>query len=156
MIRKATSDDIASLQSIADNPPAYFERCIRERDVLIISAQDGRDAGYAMLNRMPHYTLYRRLGAPEIQDVHVMPAYRQQGLAQALIRHCETVAKAEHCSHIGVSVALHAGFGPAQRLYFKMGYAPDGFGVTYDRDPVTAGEFRPVDDNLCLMLIRAL
>ena len=37
-----------------------------------------------------------------------------------------------------------------------LGYVPDGSGATYDRLTVAGGEIRPVDDNLCLMMIKAL
>ena len=50
----------------------------------------------------------------------------------------------------------HSGFGAAQRLYCKLGYIPDGNGVTYDREAVRAGDMRAVDDLLCLMMVKAL
>ena len=57
---------------------------------------------------------------------------------------------------MGISVALGASYGPAQRLYATLGYMPDGNGVTYDRMAVGFGEMRPVDDDLCLMMVKDL
>ena len=164
-IRKATASDLSALNGLIEalgykKEPGYFETCLAEQDegrrlVFIVSA-GGRDVGYGMLNWRPQYALYRRLDIPEIQDLRVLPADRQQGAGSALIEHCESVARAKGCTQIGVSVALHKDFGPAQRLYVKRGYVPDGYGVTYDRASVASGEIRPVDDNLCLMMVKTL
>ncbi len=139
----------------------YFATCLQEqaagrRAVLIAVQQDGVLAGYGMLNWMPLYPLYRKLGVPEIQDVNVVPERRRRGVATALIRHAEISARAQGCAHIGISVGLNADYGPAQRLYVKLGYMPDGHGVAYDRQTMAFGEVRPLDDNLCLMMIKSL
>jgi GNAT superfamily N-acetyltransferase len=164
-IRRADIADLESLQVMAGlmnagKEPGYFGTCLGEqaegrRDLFIIAA-GGTDAGYVMLNWRPQYALYRRLNMPEIQDLNVVPAMRRRGLAAALIRHCEETARARGCAQVGISVGLYADYGAAQRLYVRLGYVPDGFGVTYDRETVRPGEIRPVDDNLCLMLVRDL
>lgn len=166
-IRQAQASDIPALYDMLAalgfyKGAGYFERCLDEqaqgrRQVFI--ARDGNpegDIGYGMLNRHPQYALYKRLGIPEIQDLNVVPSARRQGAASALIAHCEQVAMEAGAEYIGISVGLYADYGPAQRLYVKLGYMPDGFGVTYDRQQVRAGEMRPVDDNLCLMLLKPL
>jgi GNAT superfamily N-acetyltransferase len=164
-IRRAEIEDLQGLQVMAGAmgkvvEPGYFGTCLSEqaegkRDLLVIAAQ-GADAGYGIINWAPQYTLYRKLGMPEIQDLNVLPAFRRRGVAAALIGYCEDQARARGCTQMGISVGLHSAFGAAQRLYVRLGYMPDGFGVTYDRETVGAGEVRPVDDNLCLMLVKAL
>ena len=116
----------------------------------------GKDCGYGMLNWRPQYSLYKKLAVPEIQDINVLSQFRQQGVATEIIRKCEMISRHAGCSHVGISVGLYKDFGPAQRLYVKLGYKPDGNGVTYDRQAVTAGEVRPIDDGLCLMMIKEL
>lgn len=164
-IRRADTADLDVLQVLAGamgntREPGYFGTCLTEqaegRRLLYIVACNGADAGYGMLNWHPQYPLYRRLNMPEIQDINVLPAFRRRGLATALIRHCEDEARARGCAHMGIAVGLYADYGAAQRLYVRMGYVPDGFGITYDRETVRAGDFRPVDDNLCLMMVRDL
>lgn len=160
-IRQATSAEIPALYALVDalgfhKEADYFERCLAEQRQVFIAALDGQDTAYGMLNWQPQYALYKKLGIPEIQDLNVIPNARRQGIAQALIAHCEMLAAERRCEHIGISVGLYADYGPAQRLYTKLGYMPDGYGVTYDRQPVTPGEIRPVDDNLCLMMVKHL
>jgi len=111
------------------------------------------DKGYAVLNDQPKYSLYARLNIPEIQDIFVLPDARQQGIATHLIEYCESICTADM---IGISVPVSPQFGPAQRLYNKLGYQPDGNGVTYDREPVVNDSTVKVDDQLCLMLIKDL
>lgn len=165
-IRQAISDDIPALDAIAlaqnsRKEPDYFARCLEEqaagrRLVFVAGQEEAAPTGYGMLNFNPQYALYKRLGIPEIQDLNVVPEARKQGLATAIIHRCETVARERGCEHMGISVGLYPDYGPAQRLYVKLGYIPDGYGVTYDRQTVRPGEMRPVDDDLCLMMIKQL
>lgn len=117
-------------------------------DVFYIAGQ-----GYAVLNHRPKYALYQRMNIPEIQDVFVLPNARGKGVATALITYCE-----QHCQGdmIGISVPVSPKFGAAQRLYSKLGYQPDGNGVTYDREPVSHDSRVKLDETLCLMMIKDL
>lgn len=57
---------------------------------------------------------------------------------------------------IGIGVGLYADYGAAQRLYPKLGYRPDGRGITYREHPVAPGSSVPVDDDLVLWMTRRL
>jgi GNAT superfamily N-acetyltransferase len=149
-----------SLQLRQVKEPGYFERNFAEQEagrrVIFIASMEGADAGFCILNWEPKYWLFKKQGIPETQDLNVLPAYRKRGIGTAMIRHCEELAKARGCTVMGISVGLDGSFGPAQVLYTKLGYIPDGQGVTYDRKPVSAGEFKAVDENLCLMMAKSL
>lgn len=140
----------------------YFARCLERQEagellVLIAALEDsGQDVGYCVLNWNPKYALFKKLGIPEVQDLNVLPAYRRQGIGRAMILHCEELAREKDYEEMGIGVGLDSSFGPAQRLYIKMGYIPDGTGVSYDRKQVAAGALRPVDENLCLMMTKKL
>ncbi len=123
-------------------------KTINHCDVYFIEGQ-----GFAILNHAPKYAFYKRLGIPEIQDVFVLPEFRGQGIATALITHCENQISGDM---VGISVPVSSKFGIAQRLYYKLGYTPDGNGVTYDREPVMHNSSAKVDDDLCLMLVKDL
>jgi hypothetical protein len=45
-------------------------------------------------------------------------------------------------------------FGVAQRLYARLGYIPDGNGVTYDREIIAHNTSVRLDENLCMMLVK--
>ena len=109
--------------------------------------------GYVVLNHQPVYGPYARMGVAEIQDLFVLPEFRRDGVATALIQHCEEQVETDMT---GICVPVSPLFGPAQRLYFKLGYEPDGNGVTYDRAPVEHGSMVRLDDGLCLMMVKRL
>lgn len=164
-IRQAAVEDIPRLHEMAlcmkaSKSDDYFDQSITLQDqgerLVLIAVHEGQDAGYCMLSWVPKYGYYRAMGYPEIQDLNVLPDCREKGIATAMIKHCEGLALEKGKKVMGISVGLVASYGPAQRLYTKLGYAPDGQGVTYDRQIVSHGEIRPVDDDLCLMMVKDL
>lgn len=167
-IRLMQQDDIADLQNFyislgktnPDITPDYFDKLwIRQKkgaSDIYLAVQGDDIIAYGVLNWQPKYGLYQKLGIPEIQDLNVSRDHRQKGIATAIIEHCEKVAKSKGCDQMGISFGLDASFGAAQRLYIKLGYIPDGQGVTYDRQYVLSGESKPIDDDLCLMLVKDL
>ncbi len=164
-IHELSRDDIPRLDAIAarmrtPKDAEYFPRNFDfveagERLALVISHED-QDAGYCVLNWSPKYALFKKLDIPEIQDLSIIPAMRRKGIATALITYCENLAREKGCAHMGIGVAVNASSGPAQILYAQHGYIPDGNGVSYDRKLVAAGEFKPLDDQLCMMMVKAL
>lgn len=164
-IRQGTPDDLNELERISEangslRNPAYWRQTrnrMEEAELeILLAEQEGSIAAYGFLNWMPKYRLYQQQNIPEIQDLNVLPDYRRQGMARALIAAFEARAKELGREYIGISFGLTRDFGPAQVLYISLGYVPDGYGVTYDREPVREGEMRPIDDDLCLMLVKTL
>lgn len=159
-IRLAAKTEIPALHdfyaAIGKTDPGYFEQIFSHGSQIPIVIENGALIAFCVLNWRPRYSLYKALGVPEIQDLNVLPAHRRRGLASALIAWCEDLAKEHACSHMGISVGLTKSYGPAQILYAKMGYVPDGYGATYDREGVEFGRAYPMDDLLALMLIKPL
>ncbi len=148
-------EDLGSAKTV-DYFDLQFEAQAAGKRVVILAEQDGVLAGYCVLNWHPKYAFFNVMEYPEIQDLNVARAYRKRGIATQIIQHCEGLAKAKGIGHMGIGVGVHSSYGPPQRLYAKLGYVPDGHGVTYDRQQVGFGEFRPVDDDLCLMMVKDL
>lgn len=164
-IIQATEDDIPSLyrlyNAIGQKDDGYFETCFEKDCIILIAATHNNDnerqeLGFVILNFEPKYNLYKKLEIPEIQDLNVVPNYRKQGIGTALIKACENIVTDQGIEQVGISVGLTANYGAAQRLYAQLEYIPDGYGVTYDRASVDHGDQRPVDDDLCLMMIKNL
>lgn len=165
VIHIAEQGDLPRLLEISramekDRDIQYFEIGLRRQAKgkahTFIVRVDGEAVGYCLLNMVPKYQLYERLGIPEIQDLNIMPDFRRRGLGRQLVLHCEDVVRALGLEQIGISFGLDSSFGSAQRLYVQMGYVPDGYGVTYDRRTVRRGEICRVDDDLCLMMVKDL
>ena len=161
-IRPATPQDIPALYAAAEKQSAfkdegYFEECFKkvaekERDIFIALHNDIL-SGYVMLVWNPRYQPFRTIHIPEVQDLNVIPSLRRQGIAGKLMDHCENVVRKRGRPFIGIGVGLHSSYGPAQRLYIKRGYVPDGAGAAYDAKTMKFGEMRPLDDNFTLKLI---
>ena len=161
----AGDKDLKSLESFTDEnriskTPDYFisqyERQAQGDRLILLAQMEGVLYGYCVLNWQPKYTFFKAMSYPEIQDINVHKDNRRQGIASAMIAHCEGLALQRGGKHMGIAVGLTSSYGAAQRLYVKRGYIPDGHGVTCDRKAVASGEFRPVDDDLCLMMVKDL
>ncbi len=159
-LREATRNDLDTLYRIyaecGKQDAGYFETCFTENCTILIGALDGNDVAIGLLNWKPRYSLYKKLEIPEIQDLNVVPSARRLGIASAMIKWCEGMARARGASMIGIGVGLTRDYGPAQILYTKMGYIPDGYGVTYDRETVTPHVPYRMDDDLSLMMVKQL
>lgn len=165
IIQKAKSLDIDALKEISKSNngrkiKGYWEQCasrIESGEITVfIALNDGKPVGYGILNWQPKYRIYQSQNIPEIQDLNILRSMRRKGFARAIIAQCERAATEKKCMQIGISFGLTREYGAAQRLYIKLGYVPDGYGVTYDREPVISGQMHCVDDDLCLMLKKKL
>lgn len=159
-IRQATEDDISALYALYDligqKDAGYFEEVFKKDCLVLVASKGKQDIGFGVLNFEPKYNLYQRLEIPEIQDLNVIPEARQQGIATALIEAFENIARDQGAESMGVSVGLTKEYGPAQRLYCKLGYMPDGYGITYNREGIKSGELYPIDDDVALMMVKNL
>ena len=150
--------DISLIESVIKTrtEKEFAKKILDSNRVVFIARMGGEPVGYVVLNLAPLYSLFKRLEIPELQDLNVIPEARHRGVGAALVRVCEDEARKLGAAQIGLAVGLHKFYGPAQRLYVRLGYMPDGFGVTYDRETIAPGEMRPVDDDLCLMMVKTL
>lgn len=114
----------------------------------------GTVIGYGSLwlkSEYPHFA-----NIPEIADVWIYDGYRAKGYGTKLLQYLEQIAKAKGFKEIGIGVGLYTDYGPAQRLYYTLGYKPDGNGVTYKLQQAVAGESYPLDDDFILWFKKPL
>ena len=107
----------------------YFkEQESGEREVLVAEVE-GAVAGYITIlpcaKQGPFAEIY-----PELSDFNVFEPFQNQGIGNHLMEEAEKRAKLLS-DKVTLGVGLHSGYGPAQRLYIKRGYIPDGTGVWY-------------------------
>lgn len=164
-IRNCEIGDIPALNQFVKNAAhpienQYFETAFQEqidkKRIILLAFAEGVLSGYVHLNFHPLYAPFARLNIPEIQDLLVSPDYRRQGIGEHLILACEKTALEYGAESIGIGVGVTSDFGSAQRLYIRMGYMPDGAGVVFDRQKVQSGDIRPIDDRLCMMVVKSI
>jgi len=102
------------------------------------------------------YPPFRELGIPEIQDLVVAEPYRRQGIGGRLIAALEQRARTRGCLQVGLGVGLYPDYGSAQSLYVRLGYIPDGRGITCKYLPASGGSHFRLDDDLLLWLVKSL
>lgn len=133
----------------------YQEQKDKIRTVAVIENED-EILGYGSLLRKPECPFFAQKNIPEINAIWIDENHRRKGLGTALIKWLENLAYQEGYNEIGIGVGLYRDYGPAQQLYFQLGYAPDGNGITYKGQPTIAGQTYPLDDDLILWLIKVL
>ena len=137
-IRKMQESDIKELSRgfISQGWPSREEILTRyfkeqesgEREVLVAEVE-GALAGYITI--LPDAKQGPFAGmAPELSDFNVFEPFQNQGIGNLLLKEAENRVKLVS-DKVTLGVGLHSGYGPAQRLYIKRGYIPDGTGVWY-------------------------
>ena len=118
----------------------YFkEQKSGEREVLVAEI-DGVVAGYITILPDAKQGPFARM-APELSDFNVFEPFQNQGIGNLLLEEAEKRVKL-FSDKVTLGVGLHSDYGPAQRLYIKRGYIPDGSGVWYQNH-------RPAMDAIC-------
>ncbi|MCE5295343.1 MAG: GNAT family N-acetyltransferase [Chlamydiales bacterium] len=133
----------------------YQEQQDGIRTVAIIE-ENHEILGYGSLLRRPECALFAEKNIPEINAIWIDDKHRRQGLGKALIKWLENLAGQEGYDQIGIGVGLYRDYGPAQKLYFLLGYAPNGSGITYKGQTTIPGQTYPLDDDLILWLEKSL
>ncbi len=167
-IRPLIREDIAAISEafneIGWNKPAtLFERYLKEQEagerLVWVAHFKGEFAGYVTLKWQSQYPSFKAQSIPEIMDLNVLPSFRKMGVGSLLLDRAEKEA-VTRSDTIGIGVGLYVGedggYGPAQKLYVKRGYIPDGKGVTYNYEPTIPGNSYALDDDLVLWFTKRL
>ena len=115
----------------------------------------GAVKGQCTLELQPKEGPWAGQNIPVITDLTVFFDVHGKGLGTRLLDAAEAGA-ARFSDTVCLAVGLHSGYGPAQRIYVKRGYVPDGSGVWY-RGRVL-DQYAPCvnDDDLVLWLSKKL
>ena len=158
-IRKMQESDIKDLSRgfISQGWPSREEILTRyfkeqesgEREVLVAEVE-GALAGYITIlscaKQGPFAEIY-----PELSDFNVFEPFQNQGIGNLLLEEAEKQVRLIS-DKVTLGVGLHSGYGPAQRLYIKRGYIPDGSGVWYRNQPLEMNATIQNNDDLVLYL----
>ena len=149
IIRKMIESDIQHLSQgfinqgwpgREDNFTRYFkEQESGEREVLVAEVESAV-AGYITILPSAKHGPFAEI-YPELSDFNVFEPFQNQGIGNLLMEEAEKRVKLIS-DKVTLGVGLHSGYGPAQRLYIKRGYIPDGSGVWYQNH-------RPAMDATC-------
>ena len=127
----------------------FLEQKCGEREVLVAGI-DGAVAGYITILPSAKHGPFAEV-YPELSDFNVFEPFRNQGVGNQLLEEAENRVKL-FSDKVTLGVGLHSGYGPAQRLYIKRGYIPDGSGVWYRNQPLEMNDTIQNNDDLVLYL----
>lgn len=127
----------------------FWEQASGDREVLVAEI-DGAVAGYVTILPSAKHGPFAEV-YPELSDFNVFEPFRNQGIGSQLLEEAEKRVKFVS-SKVTLGVGLHLGYGPAQRLYIKRGYIPDGSGVWYRNQPLEMNATIQNNDDLVLYL----
>lgn len=167
IIREMQKDDIellvknftfswSSQQATIQKWQKYYEEHQNQIRKVFLVENENEIIGYGSLLTTLDYSYFKEAAIPEINDVWISENFRKKGFGKQLILHIENEARKRGYREIGLGVGLYADYGIAQKLYFKLGYKPNGKGITYKTISVVPGEKYPVDDDLILWLTKNL
>ena len=106
----------------------FLEQECGEREVLVAEVK-GAVAGYVTILPSAKHGPFAEI-YPELSDFNVFEPFQNQGIGNLLLEEAEKRVRLIS-DKVTLGVGLHSGYGPAQRLYIKRGYIPDGTGVWY-------------------------
>ena len=130
----------------------YFEEQESgEREVLVAEVE-GAVAGYITILPSAKHGPFAEV-YPELSDFNVFEPFRNQGVGSQLLEEAEKRVELVSIK-VSLGVGLHSGYGPAQRLYIKRGYIPDGTGVWYRNQPLEMNATSQNNDDLVLYLVK--
>lgn len=123
--------------------------------VVFIAELSGSVKGQCTLVLHPTEGPFGNRGIPEIEDLTVFFDVHNRGIGNRLLDAAEKEA-AKAADRVYLAVGIHSGYGPAQRIYAKRGYIPDGTGVWYQGKVLD--QYAPCvnDDDLLLYLSKQL
>lgn len=127
----------------------FLEQESGEREVLVAEI-DGAVAGYVTILPSAKHGPFAEI-YPELSDFNVFEPFQNQGIGNLLLEEAEKRVKLIS-DKVTLGVGLHSGYGPAQRLYMKRGYIPDGTGVWYQNQPLEMNTTIQNNDDLVLYL----
>ena len=130
----------------------FLEQESGEREVLVVEI-DGAVAGYVTILPSAKHGPFAEV-YPELSDFNVFEPFRNQGIGNQLLERSRKTSQSFVSSKVTLGVGLHLGYGPAQRLYIKRGYIPDGTGVWYRNQPLEMNATSQNNDDLVLYLVK--
>ena len=128
-----------------------------EPDGTSLIAASGSDAvGYVAIVWESNYAGFRSRGIPLVHQVAVGEPWLRRGIATLLMDAAEHLVRDRGIATLGITVGLFDEYGPAQRMYGRRGYIPDGRGACRGQRPISKGTQVSMDHDLIIWLTKDL
>jgi GNAT superfamily N-acetyltransferase len=132
---------------------AHFEDHENGESTTILGYESERLVGIVTIRWHCRYPAFRDRQIPLIQNIEIRYEDRGRGLGNQMLERAEQEI-ARRSPLAGLVVGISEEYGPAQRLYARRGYIPDGRGVCRQFTPLKIGDAVTVDHDLLLWLVK--
>ena len=122
----------------------------------LIATGSSEVIGYLAIVWESDYAGFRSRGISLVHQIAVAGPFLRQGVATLLMDAGEQLARDRGIATLGITVGLFDEYGPAQRLYGRRGYIPDGRGACLGQRPLSKGMQVTIDDDLIIWLTKDL
>jgi GNAT superfamily N-acetyltransferase len=121
------------------------------------SATSGSDAvGYVAIVWESNYSGFRSRGIPLVHQIAVGEPWRRRGVATLLMDAAEHQARDRGVETLDTTVGLFDQYGPAQQMYGRRGYIPDGRAACQGQRLLSKGMQVSMDHDLIIWLTKEL
>jgi ribosomal protein S18 acetylase RimI-like enzyme len=131
----------------------HFQEHENAASTTILGYEAGRLVGIVTIRWNCRYPLFRQRGIPLIQNIEIRYEDRGRGLGDQMLERAEEEI-ACRAPVAGLVVGISEDYGPAQRLYAKRGFIPDGRGVCREFTPLKNGDQVIVGHHLLIWLLK--
>ncbi len=133
----------------------YYKEQQKGERLVFVPEYKGKVVGICTLVLHPSEGPWGGKDMPEIVDLCVFFHIHKSGIGSKLLDVAESEA-GKRSDTVFLAVGCHSGYGPAQRIYVKRGYIPDGSGVWYQNKQLD--QYAPCvnDDDLLLFMSKQL
>ena len=122
----------------------------------LIATSGSEAVGYVAIVWESSYAGFRSRGIPLVHQIAVSEPWRRRGVATLLMDAAEQLARDRGIASLGITVGLFDEYGPAQRMYGRRGYVPDGRGACQGQRPLSKGMQVSMDHDLIIWLTKDL
>ena len=112
--------------------------------------------GYAAILWESAFAGFRNRGIPLVHQIAVAGPFLRWGIATLLMDAVEQLARERGVTTLGITVGLFDEYGPAQRMYARRGYIPDGRGACRGQRPLSEGTQVRLDHDVIIWLTKEL
>jgi len=151
----AVKEEVRSVFFLGDEATieGHFQDHENGASTTILGYEAGRLVGIVTIRWHCHYPPFRARQIPLIQNIEIRYEDRGRGLGGLMLERTEQEI-AQRSPLAGICVGILDSYGPAQRLYVKRGFIPDGRSVCHPHEPLYGGETVTIDHDLLLWLVK--
>jgi GNAT superfamily N-acetyltransferase len=134
----------------------YLAGHVEPDGTCLIATSDCDVVGFVAIVWESNYAGFRSRGIPLVHQISVSEPWRRRGVATLLMDEAERLARDRGIARLGITVGLFDEYGPAQRMYGRRGYIPDGRGACQGQRPLSKGMQVSMDHDLIIWLTKDL